>query len=169
MIRRKLLNDINAQLAECPNGVRTRRLSPISGFMVAQLAELAQSFLSSSFGWTCCCCWAGGRGAAGVVIGPAHTLALSSSCASANRNQCLDISTRAFRASSVEAERDRTRHSCARCRYSVALVDVTVAPLVHRGLSTRETPAAPLASARVCSRVAARPRATMYAPPRAAS
>jgi hypothetical protein len=40
-------------------------IGPSSGRSLSESApnfEAAYSFLSSSLGWTCCCCWAGGIG-----------------------------------------------------------------------------------------------------------
>src|SRR5262245_42341482 len=59
-------------------------------------------------------------------------LALSSSCSCAKRSQLFAISTKAARASSVEATDAAIRHPCERRRYSSALVRDTASPPLVR-------------------------------------
>jgi hypothetical protein len=67
----------------------------------------AYPFLSSSLGWTCCCCWAVGWDSPGAIGGTSPSMVGLSSWSFASRNQNSALSIRAARASSVETVRAR--------------------------------------------------------------
>src|SRR5262249_41178186 len=74
--------------------------------------------LSSSLGWSCCCCWNTVRFCSGAVT-------------SANRSQACAMWDRIARASRSPNVRAISRHCCARRRYSSALFGTTPLPVLQ--------------------------------------